>query len=217
MPAPIDATGKVYGRLTVLSKSEPIISANGRPRTKWLCLCQCGIQTNVDIAKLQSGHTQSCGCFHKDQINKPRTHGLRTGAGKQSKEYQTWAGMRQRCNNPNDAKYPLYGGRGISICARWSQYPNFLKDMGEAPAKEYSIDRIDTNGNYEPSNCRWATAKQQANNLRTTRFLEAAGIRDTLAGWCERLGVERHMIENGLRRGKTFQQLYDRFSPNATR
>lgn len=196
----------------MLSKSEPMISANGKPRTKWLCQCQCGNTTKVDIAKLQNGHTQSCGCLHKDQIGKPRTHGLRTGSRKQSKEYQTWAGMRQRCNNPNDNKYHIYGARGISICERWNSYPNFLQDMGMAPSKQHSIDRIDTNGHYEPNNCRWAMAKQQANNLRTTRFFEADGIRDTLSGWCDRFKVERHMIENGLRRGKSFQEIYERFS-----
>lgn len=208
MPAPINAVGRTYGRLIVLEKAPSRRYNGGKPRVMWRCICSCGTYVDVHTAKLQNGHTQSCGCLQRERTgNTARTHGLR-----HTREYESWASMKSRCLNPSSVGYHKWGGRGISICKEWiNSFEQFLSDMGPRP-KGTTIDRINNNGNYEPSNCRWATAKEQANNLRTTRFFEADGIRDTVSGWCDRLGIERHMIENGLRRGKTFQQLYERFS-----
>ena len=92
-------------------------------------------------------------------------------------EYSIWLQMRQRCNNPNCKAYRLYGKRGIKVCKRWDSYKNFIKDMGKRPSKKYSIDRIDTNGNYEPENCRWSTQKTQVKNRRCYNKFGHAGIR----------------------------------------
>jgi hypothetical protein len=206
MPAPINAVGHTYGRLVVLEKAETRASAAGNTRTMWRCRCECGKVVDVTIAKLRNGHTQSCGCLFLEIISKPQKHGLRMKR-ERTKEYNTWAGMRSRCNTPSDDKYPLYGGRGITICERWDHYDLFLADMGKAPSRSHSIDRIDTNGNYEPANCRWATASQQANNLRTTRRYTADGVTDTVTGWSEKWGITRATIENRLRRGQSFEHI----------
>jgi hypothetical protein len=91
-----------------------------------------------------------------------------------SKEWNSWDHMKRRCNNPNDPKYPSHGARGITVCERWLKFENFFADMGEAPGREYSLDRINNDGNYEPSNCRWATPKEQSNNRRKRANADAS-------------------------------------------
>jgi hypothetical protein len=101
--------------------------------------------------------------------------------------------MRKRCINPAEQSWAKYGGRGISVCKRWDKFENFLADMGEAP-KKFSIDRIDVNGDYKLSNCRWADAKQQANNTRTNLLVRYAGKEMTLKQWAEELGIPYHRL-----------------------
>ena len=214
MPAPIDITGEKYGRLTVLSKSNPYIGPSGKPLTMWECLCDCGTKTIVQAGKIRSGHTQSCGCLFREKTLLAKTHGLRM-RGEKTKAYRAWAGLRSRCNDKNNHKYHLYGGRGIKVCERWDHYNLFLDDMGEPPSVRHSIDRIDSNGNYEPGNCRWATPLQQANNLRTTRFYEHGGETASLSEWAEKLGVTRDAIKLRLRRGQTFEQVHSVFTDKA--
>ncbi len=144
---------------------KPILVKEGQGKYKsWkrnTYKCNCG---NLFITKahhITSGDTKSCGCL---VIKSATKHG-HNRVGKRTPTYNTWAGMRKRCNNPKDNKYPLYGGRGITICTRWNKFEFFLEDMGIKPAGT-SIDRIDNNGNYEPSNCRWATSSQQRINQR---------------------------------------------------
>src|SRR5215208_719069 len=135
----------------------------------WLCQCDCGNRTTVrgcNLAKQKP--TKSCGCHRREEIgDRTRKHGEGNVFRTVTTEYRTWQSLKGRCLNPNNHSYLDYGGRGISVCDRWlSSYENFLADMGRKPGAGYSIDRIDNNGNYEPSNCRWASNSTQVRNSR---------------------------------------------------
>lgn len=170
-----DLTGMVFGRLTVLHEHE---TSTVRHR-KWMCLCECGNSKPVADSALWRGATKSCGCLQKECTSlAKKTHGM-TG----SPTYICWAMMISRCEYKGNNRYPSYGARGISVCERWrNSFEAFYADMGEKPHK-MSIDRIDVDGNYEPSNCRWATASEQAANKRNTIYIEINGERKRLIDW----------------------------------
>jgi hypothetical protein len=155
-------SGDKYGRLTILKEIEPHIQPSGQIKRKFTCLCECGNITNVQLRCLRSDNTKSCGCYRTEKNTK---HGLRY-----SSIYKTWIGIKHRCYNTDFIRYNDWGGRGIRVCDRWlNSFENFYNDMGEKP-RGTSIDRINNDGNYEPSNCRWATPSEQAINRRQKKY-----------------------------------------------
>lgn len=175
----------------------------------WKCLCDCGNTTNVSAGHLNSGHTTSCGCHKKEASSTVCTqlftkHG-HSKNGVISKTYSAWLHMLNRCNNPKNASYGNYGGRGISVCERWREYANFLDDMGESPIDK-TLDRIDNSGNYEPENCRWVTMKVQQNNKRTNRLVYYMGNEMTITQLSERCGVKRGTLYYRLKQGMTVEE-----------
>lgn len=155
MAKSIDLSGKRFGRLRVL---EVFIKprAGGGNRRLWKCACDCGGLSIATSFDLQSGKHKSCGCLHIDAITK---HGR-----SRSPTYRSWVSMIQRCTNPNATHYHRYGGRGISVCARWRKFDNFLADMGERKSTQFTIDRINNDSDYQPNNCRWSTRREQSQN-----------------------------------------------------
>lgn len=167
-----DLTGQRFGRLEVVG----IVRKNGI--VFWKCRCDCGGFKDVRTNDLTSNKTRSCKCLLIDRNKELKpTHGM-----SQTKEFNIWKGMRQRCENSNDPKYPIYGGRGITVCERWSSFAAFFEDMGPC-RKGFSIERVDNNAGYSPENCTWADKYTQANNKNNkNRTSNVAGIQVTPTG-----------------------------------
>lgn len=156
--------GQKFGRWTFLKDTDSIIVSDKKVRMV-ICKCDCGNERSVALFNLRNGKSLSCGCLQKEIAKK--IHTTHDEDRKSITEYTTWLGMKQRCNNTKHTSYKNYGGRGIKVCARWNDYINFLQDMGRKPGPEYTLDRINSNGNYEPSNCRWEKRSKQNSNRRT--------------------------------------------------
>lgn len=194
--------GDRYGRLTVLERC-----GSKDNRAIFNCRCDCGNELIVLGKNLRNGNTKSCGCLVSDtaRLLNERTktiHGA-TKMGRPTRLYRIYVGMQTRCYNKNYHGYKNYGGRGITVCEEWMKgFSNFASwALSHGYADNLSIDRIDVNGNYEPSNCRWATQEQQSNNMTTNVFLECDGERMTVTQWARKLDIKPYIIYNRLRSG----------------
>lgn len=190
-----DYTGARFSRMLVIDRRGR--QPNGV--AVWLCRCDCGNEKEVTQSNLVSGNVRSCGCLAKDTVV---THGMTA-----SPEYRAWAHMKERCSNPRVHNYNRYGGRGIKVCDRWlNSFENFIADMGPRPSSGHSLEREEVDGDYEPGNCRWATAREQAFNRRTNHVLTFRGEAKPLTIWCEELGLDPSIVGTRLRRGWTHER-----------
>lgn len=177
--------GDKYGRLTILEEVEPTINIKGQKIRRFLCQCECGNKKIVSFYNLLKGNTRSCGCLKKESEQR---FGLTRKYPKEavsSRLYRIWFSMKQRCYDSKSSNFYLYGGRGISVCAEWkNDYISFYNwAVTNGYSDSLSIDRINNNGNYEPSNCRWATRREQANNTRRNTILTLGNESHTASEW----------------------------------
>lgn len=198
-------SGYRFGRLKVvsLSRVDKRIK-NGvtiGSRVYWDCVCDCGTRRIVEAYKLSSGHTKSCGCYQSDAARKAKTtHGGAPRTGRHPL-YRVWRGMIERCTYRKHDGWAQYGGRGITVCSRWMDFSNFRADMAASWSPGLSIDRIDPNGGYTPTNCRWATTAQQSVNRRNNRIISFMGKSQSLKQWADETGINRYCIHERLKRG----------------
>lgn len=185
MPVLIDLTGQRFGRLVVESSER--VKKNGKSHVYWICQCDCGNRTKVKAIYLTRGETASCGCLSKEILtNRNKSHGL-----SDTRQYSIWKDMIKRCENPNHAAHRYYFDKGIKVCDEWrNDFRNFYDwSISAGYQEDLTIDRIDTNGNYEPSNCRWVSMKRQGNNKTNNRIIEFKGLRRTTAEWADITGI----------------------------
>lgn len=187
--------GLTLGHWTVLR----VLDATPDGRRLCQCRCQCGTLRWIRLDYLTGtrGTNASCGCAD------PRPRDLKYGTkAHRIPEYRTWRAMKKRCRSSEPGKYARYGGRGIKVCDRWNNdFAAFLSDMGPRPSRKHSLDRIDVNGDYDPSNCRWATQKEQCRNKTTNVLLRCGDVIGTLAEWSEVCGVSDGTIRQRLLSG----------------
>lgn len=191
MPKMIDLTGETYGKLLAIEKA-----TNKNGRTAWKCQCECGNTTIATSNDLRSGKVTSCGCRKREGLHK--THG-KTG----TRLFRIWSNMRTRCTNKNVKAYKDYGGRGITVCDEWQNEFQAFYDwaMANGYSDELTIDRIEVNGNYEPSNCRWITMKEQLNNKTDNCYITLNDETHTLAEWSKITGINRATLKSRLDAG----------------
>jgi hypothetical protein len=198
MGAFVDITGMRYGRLTVLHRE----GSSNAGQAMWRCQCDCGGTVRSTGQSLREGGTRSCVCFQKDRVKEClSTHNMVN-----SRVYSTWKGILTRCYNKNVKAYSLYGGRGIQVCDKWKSFLAFFADVGEPPTGT-SLDRINTDGNYEPGNVRWATPREQCNNKRNNTIIEYNGKKQTVANWARETGIEKSVLLYRIKTGWPIEQV----------
>lgn len=179
-----DLTGQSFGRWTVLG-----FSSRKGTTYYWHCRCECGTERIVFANSLRKGTSQSCGCLHREIVGERRTHG--ESKHNETPEYRTWCHMLARCRNRKNPQYKDYGGRGITVCLKWLDYPTFLADMGRKPSSEHTIERIDNSRGYSPDNCKWATRSEQQRNRRQNVIVNLNGKTMVLEDALQQIGRSR--------------------------
>lgn len=204
----LDLTGQRFGRLVVLDGTYEHITPTGNHYRKHKCICDCGNYTYVASGRLRDGSTRSCGCWRKEVLTKQARANYKHGASRDNaplvdkRLYRIWKNMLKRCENSNNEDFHFYGERGISICEDWHTFEKFrewslLNGYGES----LTIDRIDVNGDYCPTNCRWATRTVQSNNMRSNRLVDVNGNKHTIADWSRLSGINGGTIRKRLKLG----------------
>lgn len=201
----VDITGARFGQWTVVERR----GRDRRGNVFWLCRCDCGTESLVLGSNLRFDRSRSCGCAGRELLRRrATTHGMC-----KTLEYKAWAGAKRRCEKTDDPNYFRYGARGIKMCVRWHDFAAFFADMGPRPSADHSVDRADNDRGYscgncadcvargELSNCRWATAEEQARNTRRNIWIEANGETLLAVDWARRLGVSRELIRQRLNIG----------------
>lgn len=194
----IDLTGQRFGRLTVIEKAP---AKQGCENAVWLCKCDCGNSSVVQSQSLRSGRTRSCGCYQKEKITKMLlVHGQ--AKGNQTRLYKIYHGIKNRCLKEKDPSYKRYGHKGITICEEWrNSFEAFYEwAMSHGYSDDLTIDRIDSNGNYCPENCRWVTYKVQNNNTSRNHLITYNGKTQTLAQWAEEMGIKYDTLSARINR-----------------
>ncbi len=177
MIKPLILPGTKHGRLTVLA-----FERDDPKHPHYRVRCECGTEKLIQRGNLDRTH--SCGCIKREMLQAKATHGR-----SHTPEWTAWVDMIARCSRATCTGYANYGGRGITVCERWREFTNFYADMGLKPTPKHTIDRIDNDGNYEPSNCRWATRKVQRVNQRRVQILTFRGVTGTLKDLAEHFGI----------------------------
>lgn len=195
----IDLTGKKFGRLTVIERTD-----SPNKNAKWLCLCDCGKYVSVFGTDLKNGKTQSCGCIHSEQLaERNYKHGLSN-----TKLMNIWRSMKDRCYNPNNKAYRIYGAEGKTVCEEWED--NFRAFYDWAMVSGYkeglTIERIDGTKGYSPDNCKWATRTEQANNIRNNHLITYNGVTHTIAEWARIKNISCSTLRQRLHRGWTIER-----------
>lgn len=197
MPKSADLTGQKFSRLTAI---EPTMERrNGR--IMWRFMCECGNEILAQGSSVALGNTRSCGCLKLEAIT-----ALKLSHGKcHTRLYRIWCRIKQRCLNDKCSDYGYYGGKGITICARWADsFAAFAEDVGDSG--HLTLDRINNEKGYEPGNVRWATRKQQSDNSRKPKWVEIDGRRLNYSDWARELGMRECSITMRIKRGMTPEQ-----------
>ena len=194
MSKKLDLAGKTFGRLTVIKETKQ----RQNRFVLWLCRCKCGNKILVRSNNLTSSWTRSCGCYQRERASE--THRIHGESGiNRSPLYIAWGNMIKRCSDKNNKRY---GGRGITVCKAWQDYMVFRAwALTRGYRKDLQIDRIRNNGNYSPSNCRWATRKDNLRNTSRTRWEKINGEKRSLAAWCEIYKMPYSVVHGRLARG----------------
>lgn len=198
--------GNKYNRFTVIDSTNET-NYDGK---LWLCKCECGTIKKIAARSLVGGRIKSCGCLLKEKAISTHTkHG-----DYKSRLYQIWEGMKRRCNNPKFKNYADYGGRGIRVCDEWNDFITFKKWATSNGYKDdLTLERKDVNGNYDPTNCKWATRTEQQRNRRSNFNITIDGVTKTLAEWCEITGIKRATVNWRRKRGWKQEDWFIKTSP----